>query len=253
MPNENEDFIIHAIPVLKDNIIWVWQIGKQVVVVDPAISKPVIQWIKDNNYKLHAILQTHHHDDHIGGTPDLIKHWPFASVIASKKDINRIPFQSYSVSDQENISLMGYQIKVIEVPGHTSNHLAYYLSDDKNKRKVPALFIGDTLFGGGCGRIFEGTYQEMFNSLQRVNKLPSQTKIYCAHEYTEANLRWAHKLFPNDLDIKKRLKDVSKKRANGFLSIPSKLAEERKTNLFLRAQSVNEFQALRNHKNNWNG
>ena len=253
MQNENEDFIIHAIPVLKDNIIWLWQIGKEVVVVDPAISTPVINWIIENNCKLHSILQTHHHDDHIGGTLDLINHWPLASVIASKKDINRIPFQSYSLSGQENISLMGYQIKVIEVPGHTSNHLAYYLSDDKNNKKTPVLFIGDTLFGAGCGRIFEGTYQEMFDSLNRINQLPPQTKIYCAHEYTEANLRWAHELFPNDLYIKERLKNVSGKRANGLLSIPSNLAEERKTNLFLRAQCINEFKALRNHKNNWNG
>ena len=114
MKDKKASFIIHAIQVLKDNIIWIWQEGNMVVVVDPATSKPIKQWIEANNLTLYAILQTHHHDDHIGGTQDLLKRWPSSSVIASKEDLHRIPFQTHSVSDKEKFFLFGYPIKVIK-------------------------------------------------------------------------------------------------------------------------------------------
>ena len=254
MKYEKENFIIHAIEVLKDNIIWIWQEGNEVVVIDPAISKPIKEWIKKNNLKLNAVLQTHHHSDHIGGTRDLLGTWPSASVIASKKDIHRIPFQTHSVSDQDQLLIMGHPINVIEVPGHTSNHIAYFLSNPPGcKNKDPVLFCGDTLFGGGCGRLFEGTPKQMFNSLGKLKLLPLETKIYCAHEYTEDNLRWANKLFPKDLSIETRLKDISKKRSNNILSLPSSLEDEMKTNLFLRAKNIYEFTKLRRDKDHWNG
>ncbi len=252
MTEEKKDFLVHAIPVLTDNIVWIWQVKEGVVVVDPAICDPIKDWITKNNLDLHAILQTHHHDDHIGGTEELLHYWPSALVIANEKDLTRIPFQNYSVSDEDKILLMGYPITVMEVPGHTSNHIAYYLSDEENSEKNPVLFCGDTLFGAGCGRLFEGTPQEMFNSLNRLNALPSETKIYCAHEYTEANLRWANSIFPKDLAIEERLKQVSKTRAKGLLSLPTNLEEERKTNLFLRSENMAEFYHLRNHKDHWN-
>ncbi len=251
MEQEKQDFIIHPIPVLADNIIWIWVKGNQAVVIDPAISTPVISWLKANRLNLNSVLQTHHHEDHIGGTKALLEVWPSASVIASKRDLDRIPLQTQSVIDNEILSLLGEEIKVIEVPGHTRNHVSYYLQCSRNENKSPVLFCGDTLFGAGCGRLFEGTFNEMFDSLKKINKLPGNTKIYCAHEYTENNLRWAQSIVPKDSNIRTRLQKVIHQRANGCLSLPSKLSEERKTNLFIRAKNSQEFSELRLHKDNW--
>ncbi|ABX08493.1 hydroxyacylglutathione hydrolase [Prochlorococcus marinus] len=251
MTQEKKDFTIHALPVLKDNIIWIWEASGQAVVVDPAVSEPVKEFLSQNNLALNSVLQTHHHDDHIGGTRDLISNWPSASIIACKTDLERIPFQTHSVTDQEVFTLFGYSVKVLEVPGHTRGHVAYYLSDTNADNRNPALFCGDTLFAGGCGRLFEGTPHEMFKSLKLLNSLPSNTKIYCAHEYTESNLHWANHLYPEDLLIKKRLEYVSSQRANGLLSLPSTIAEERKTNLFFRARTLEQFSQFRKHKDNW--
>ncbi len=253
MPSKNNDYEIHALPVLQDNIIWLWVEGDQAVVVDPAISEPVENWLKARNLNLLSVLQTHHHQDHIGGTESLLKQWPAASVIASKADLHRIPFQTISVADGDEFLLMGASVKVIEVIGHTNAHVAYYLSEKNNEKTNPILFCGDTLFAAGCGRLFEGTAENMFNSFQRINSLPSNTKIYCAHEYTKLNLQWATTLQPDNLLIKERLKKVVNKRAQGELSLPSSLSEERKTNLFIQAKSVKEFTALRQNKDNWKG
>ena len=128
--------------------------NKSAVVIDPALSQPVIEYLKTNNLYLEAILQTHHHSDHIGGTRELIKEWPNVKVIASHKEKDRIPFQNLSVMDGDTLLLLDEEIKVIEVIGHTRSHIAFYLNN-----KVPILFVGDTLFSAGCGRIFEGTYK----------------------------------------------------------------------------------------------
>ena len=253
MEKEKKDFIIHPIPVLVDNIIWIWVKGNQAVVVDPAIAKPVISWIKEKNLTLNSILQTHHHEDHIGGTKELLDIWPSTAVIAAKADIDRIPFQTQSVTDNQNFILLGEKVKVLELPGHTKNHISFYIYSSTQPSADPVLFPGDTLFGGGCGRLFEGTPHEMFTSLNRLNKLPGNTKIYCAHEYTEANLRWANSIAPRDISIKERLQKVFSKRAKGLLSLPSKLSEERKTNLFIRAKDSTQFAELRLHKDNWKG
>ncbi len=182
MEREKSNFTIHPIPVLTDNIIWILVKRNQAIVVDPSISEPVIKWLKANGITLNSVLQTHHHDDHIGGTKELKRLWPLASVIASKSDIERIPFQTHSVIDNEIFTLLGEEINVIEVPGHTKNHISYYLQPQNQSEQVPPiLFCGDTLFGAGCGRLFEGTPLEMFNSLNRINGLHKKTKIYCAH------------------------------------------------------------------------
>ena len=249
MKIEKENFIIHPIPVLKDNIIWIWVKDDEAVVIDPAISQPVISWLKNNGVNLNCILQTHHHEDHIGGTKELIKKWPNAKVIASKKELNRIPFQTYSVDNNDTFYLLDSEINVIEVHGHTNNHIAFYISKESTKYNI--LFPGDTLFGAGCGRLLGGTPKEMFDSLNNIKTLPDNTRIYCAHEYTEANLQWAQSIYPRDSSIRERLKDVSNKRAKGLLTIPSKLSEERKSNLFIRAKTSKEFSELRFHKDNW--
>ena len=249
MLEKKSEFTIYPIPVLQDNIVWVWVHNCNAVVVDPSISGPVEEWLLEKNLSLKAILQTHHHDDHIGGTQKLIKRWPEAKVVASKKELKRIPFQTLSVSDNDIFHLMGSKIKVIEVNGHTNNHLAFYISKVNTKNNI--LFPGDTLFGGGCGRLLEGTPFQMFESLYKLNSLPENTKIYSAHEYTENNLKWALTLEPENISIIERLKLIQNKRQKGMSSLPSTLSEERRTNLFLRAENIEKFTILRRHKDSW--
>jgi hydroxyacylglutathione hydrolase len=249
MLEKKSEFTIHPITVLQDNIVWVWVHNCNAVVIDPSISSPVEKWLIEKGLTLKAILQTHHHDDHIGGTQNLIKSWPDAKVIASRKELKRIPFQTFSVDDNEIFHLMDSEIKVIEVHGHTNNHIAFYIS--KTNTKYNILFPGDTLFGGGCGRLLEGTPIQMFDSLCKLNSLPENTKIYSAHEYTENNLKWALTLEPNNISIIERLKNVRNKLQNGMSSLPSTLSEERKTNLFLKAENVEQFTFLRKHKDCW--
>ena len=237
---------IIGLRVLKDNVIWLWEKDKSVVVIDPSVHEPVAKYINVNNLQLKAILQTHHHPDHIGGTKYLMERWPDVKVIASSKEKKRIPFQNISVKDGETINILGEEVKIIEVLGHTSSHIAFYL-DGEN----PVIFIGDTLFSGGCGRIFEGTFQQMYSSLERIKALPKNTLIYCAHEYTKANLLWALNLKPNDQEIKNKLSQVEKKLSFNELTIPFLLHEEMKINLFLRAKNLEEFTFLRVNKDLW--
>ena len=249
MFEKKSKFSIHPIPVLRDNIVWIWVHNCNAVVVDPSICDPVKEWLLEKNLSLKAILQTHHHEDHIGGTRGLIKTWGKAKVIASRKELKRLPFQTFSVDDNDIFNLLDSEIKVIEVHGHTDNHLAFYISKENSEYNI--LFPGDTIFGGGCGRLLEGTPSQMFKSLNKLNSLPENTKIYPAHEYTESNLKWALSIESNNQSIAQRLKIVQNKRKKGLPSLPSTILEERNTNLFLRAKNVEELTILRTHKDNW--
>ena len=229
-----------------DNVIWIWEHNKSVVVIDPAVANPVFKYLDDNNFNLEAILQTHHHADHIGGTELLMKRWPDVKVIASIKEKVRIPFQNLSVHDGQKLKILDKEIQIMEVFGHTSSHIAFFLNG-----KNPVLFVGDTLFSGGCGRIFEGTFEQMYASLAKIKLLPRNTLIYCAHEYTKSNLMWALNLKPKDQHIKNKLLQVEKKISLGELTIPFQLEEEMKINLFLRAKNLREFTFLRRNKDLW--
>jgi hydroxyacylglutathione hydrolase len=235
---------VQLIPVLRDNYVFVLRRGAQAVVVDPAVAPPVIAELERLGLELVAILQTHHHSDHIGGTPQLLRRWPRAEVIAPACEAERIP-QTRGVHDGEQIQLLGEAVQVLAVPGHTRGHGAYHLPTSGH------LFCGDTLFAGGCGRLFEGTPAQMHGSLQRLAALPPATRVWCAHEYTEANLRWAAAQAPDDVAIAERLAAVRAARLRGEPTIPSTIALERATNLFVRAADAGELAGLRRSKDHW--
>ena len=175
-------------------------------------------------------------------------------MIAAADDQERIPFQTVSVEPGMQLELLGQPVSVIDVRAHTRAHLAYVLPRGCSpERPTPVLFCGDTLFGAGCGRLFEGSAEDMHLALNRLQDLPDDTIVHCAHEYTEGNLRWANALRPDDQAIAARLSTVRELRSRGSLSLPSTMGEERRTNLFLRACSVQELRELRLHKDSWSG
>ncbi len=245
---------IHPVAVLNDNIVWVWVHGNQAVVVDPAVAKPIVDWLERHQLELVAVLQTHHHSDHIGGTPELLQRWSSAEVVAAADDRERIPFQTLSVRDGDEIELLGRPVRVLDVRAHTRAHIAYWLPEaEVSSSRTSVLFCGDTMFSGGCGRLFEGTPADMHRALQRLGSLPPETLVCCAHEYTEGNLRWAALQEPDDALITKRLREVEAIRQTGCLTLPSSIAEEWRSNLFLRATSPEELGRLRQLKDSWRG
>lgn len=250
--SQNSATEIALLPVLQDNYIFVLHNGEEAVVVDPAVGEPVVAWLRRQGLRLRAILHTHHHADHIGGAPALLQAWPEARVFAAAADRDRIPHQSDGVRHGDRFTLLGREVRVLEVPGHTRSHIAYHLPALEPDQREE-LFCGDTLFAGGCGRLFEGTAEQMHASLARLMALPDPTRVWCAHEYTEANLRWAHDEAPDNSAIAERLAAVRDLRLHGQPTIPSTLAEERRTNLFVRARDGRELAVLRESKNDWRG
>ena len=242
---------LNALPVLQDNIIWIWERDGIAVVVDPAVAEPVQVWLEQRDLTLVAVLQTHHHADHIGGTPALLERWPTADVIAAASDRTRIPFQTISVADGDAVPLLGRQLQVLDVAAHTANHIAFLLPEEEDPDLGPVLFCGDTLFSAGCGRLMEGTPADMHRAMQRLAGLPDRTKVCCAHEYTEANLHWALQHRPNDEAIASRYRDVVALRRRGELSLPSSIGAERRINLFMQAESAEQLAELRHHKDHW--
>ena len=244
---------VSLIPVLNDNYVFVlhgdWP--GPALVVDPAVAEPVIAWLEQRGLELTAILHTHHHSDHIGGTPQLLQRWPQAAVIASGADQQRIPLQTRSVAGGDQLELLGRAVQVLAVPGHTAHHIAFHLP--ALAEEPGHLFCGDTLFAGGCGRLFEGSPQQMHQSLQQLAALPADTQVWCAHEYTEGNLRWAAAQEPGDAVIAERLAQVQQLRRQGTPTIPSSIGLEQATNLFVRAADADQLRQRRGSKDLWRG
>jgi hydroxyacylglutathione hydrolase len=211
----------------NDNYIWVIHSpeNNSVTVVDPGDAKPVINYIENNNLSLETILITHHHHDHIGGVADLKKRYG-CQVYAPKHD--QQAFSDKDLVQDDTVSILNdyYQFQVIEVPGHTMGHIAFYGHQ--------ALFCGDTLFKAGCGRMFEGTPPVFHQSLQKLAQLPPETKVYCAHEYTLANLEFALSIEPNNTKIKEEILNSQELRKNNEPTLPSTIGQELNFNPFLR-------------------
>lgn len=228
---------ITPIPALNDNYIYLIHdpASGQTAAVDPALAQPVLEVLAKNQWRLTYIFNTHHHGDHVGGNL-VLQQQTGCTVIASKADCQRIPGFTLGVDDNDRLALGEHSIRVIATPGHTRGHIAYYFADDG------LLFCGDTLFAMGCGRLFEGTAEQLWQSLQKLKTLPADTRFYCAHEYTLANGRFALSLEPNNPDLQQRMAKVSDLRRQGQPTLPSTIAEELATNPFFREHSP-ELQA----------
>lgn len=241
MTGYKENQLIHIDPIeaFQDNYIWLIHNDQNSIIVDPGDAGPVISALERKNLNLVAILITHHHADHIGGVMALQEKYPHIKIFAPQKD--KYDFVNISLKNGDEINIPELQInyKIIEIPGHTQGHIAYY--DKKN------LFCGDTLFACGCGKIFDGTHEQMYNSLKKISALPKDTKIYCAHEYTKKNITFALSLDPDDTNLKLRKALVS----NMKNTIPSSLEEELKTNPFLKCTSLEAFKRLRDLKDQY--
>ena len=241
MTGYKENQLIHIDPIeaFQDNYIWLIHNDQNSIIVDPGDAEPVINALERKNLNLVAILITHHHADHIGGVMALQEKYPHIKIFAPQKDKYEFVNISLENGDEINIPELQINYKIIEIPGHTQGHIAYY--DKKN------LFCGDTLFACGCGKIFDGTHEQMYNSLKKISALPKDTKIYCAHEYTKKNITFALSLDPDDTNLKLRKALVS----NMKNTIPSSLEEELKTNPFLKCTSLEAFKRLRDLKDQY--
>ncbi len=237
---------VKIIPCLNDNYSYlIFDKDKKIgCVIDPSEAEPVIQAVHKFSVDLRYILNTHHHYDHIGGNKELKKKFS-AKIIGYKDDKNRIPEIDILVEDNQTWIKDDFEFKIFHIPGHTSGHISYHLPRDK------IIFTGDTLFSLGCGRIFEGTYKQMFESLNRLKNLPPETKIYCGHEYTLQNSKFCIKYDSNNLKLKKKIKLIKENIRNGVPTIPSKLQDEIDCNIFLRANDLESFSKLRDLKDNF--
>ena len=216
---------IKSIPAFNDNYIWlIHSPDNHCVVVDPGDASPVLAFLEQEELELDAILITHHHHDHIGGISELKRRYPNIHIVAPSAE--PIPGVSQSVDDGDQVEIFGERFMVLGVPGHTAGHVAY-VGDGK-------LFCGDTLFSAGCGRLFEGTPEQMYNSLQKLSALPDETEVYCAHEYTSSNLAFALVAEQDNPHLQRYREEVSRMRAQGISTIPSTLKQEKLINPFLR-------------------
>ena len=237
---------IEIIPCLQDNYSYIIidESNNFACVVDPSESQPIINFLENKNIKLKYILNTHHHYDHIGGNQELKKRYG-SVVVGFKGDSKRIPGIDILLEDNQIWKAENFEAKIMHIPGHTSGHICF------NFFKEKLVFTGDTLFSLGCGRIFEGSYEEMFESLNKIKLLPKETKIYCGHEYTLNNAKFCKKYDSENKDLQKKIEKIEKLRENGIPTIPSTLKEELECNIFLRAKDVKTFSKLRDFKDNF--
>ncbi|MDZ7279398.1 hydroxyacylglutathione hydrolase [Pantoea eucrina] len=224
-----------SIPALQDNYIWtLTDSDNRCLIVDPGEAQPVLEKLKANQWQPVAILLTHHHHDHVGGVAELVEAYPHLTVYGPEETATK--GAQHILKEGDEISVLGLRFQIIATPGHTLGHISYY--------SAPYLFCGDTLFSGGCGRLFEGTAQQMFESFQKLSALADETVVCCAHEYTLSNMKFAAAILPQDPQIMARYQEIKDLRAENRITLPTKLAKEREINLFLRTQEPDLQKAL---------
>ncbi|MEM9218812.1 MAG: hydroxyacylglutathione hydrolase [Cyanobacteria bacterium P01_F01_bin.150] len=230
---------IYCLPALSDNYIFILEDEQAQIaaVVDPADARPVLDWLRANNRILTTIFNTHHHGDHVGGNRQLLQAFPNALVYGGKKDKGRIPNQHFFLEEGDRVSFGDRTAQVYFVPGHTRGHIAYYFppKHDASRKTEPGdLFCGDTLFAGGCGRLFEGTPAQMVESMEKLRSLPDSTRVWCGHEYTLNNLKFALTVDSENPQLQQRFIDVQRDRQYRIPTIPSTIGIEKQTNPFFR-------------------
>ena len=237
---------IKIIKCLQDNYSYliIDETNRTACVVDPSEAKPIIDFVESNNINLKYILNTHHHFDHVGGNVELKKKYN-SNVVGFKGDKDRIPEIDTLVDDFKIWKEDNFEAKIFHIPGHTSGHIAFHFFKEKK------IFTGDTLFSLGCGRIFEGTYEQMFNSLKKIKALPEDTEIYCGHEYTLQNSSFCLENDSSNLKLQKKIVRIKEKLKNNLPTIPTILRDELECNVFLRAKDIKSFSKLRDLKDNF--
>lgn len=225
------------LPAFQDNYLWLLHDGQRALVVDPGDAGPVRAYLAEHGLQLDAILVTHHHQDHTGGV-DALRDATGARVWGPARE--RIPEPVTRLSEGDHIEVLGLRFEVLDVPGHTAGHIAYYCRDFDG---APLLFCGDTLFSGGCGRLFEGTAQQMFDSLSKLAALPGATRVCCTHEYTLGNLKFATAVEPGNSQLNHYRQQCEERRSRGEPTLPSTIALENEVNPFLRTRQPAVAQA----------
>ncbi|MFW1731479.1 hydroxyacylglutathione hydrolase [Acinetobacter baumannii] len=239
---------IHYIDVQNalQNYIWILEDTEthEAVAVDPTEAELVIHFCQEHQLTLKQIWLTHWHKDHIGGVADLTANMPMA-VYGPRDELSKIPGITHPLQHDDHLKFNDLKVEIIATPGHTLGHIVYFIEE------LNALFCGDTLFAMGCGRLFEGTAEQMYHSLNRLAALPTATKVYCTHEYTLSNAEFALSVEPENHALQERAEQVRMLRQEGKITLPSSIELELSTNPFLRAESVDEFAHLRSLKDNF--
>jgi len=237
---------IVRIPALDDNYIWLMHDpqSEETVVIDPAVAAPVLERAAARGWRITQIWNTHWHPDHVDGNAN-IKAATGAIITGPAGERSKIPTLDRTVNEGDKVSIGKTEAQVMSTPGHTDGHIVYYLPS------VPAVFVGDVLFAMGCGRLFEGVPEQMFGNMRRLADLPLETKVYCAHEYTQANARFARQAEPDNEAVVDRLARVEAARQRFEPTVPTTIAEERATNPFMRAATLEQFTERRLARDNF--
>jgi len=237
--------LIQAVPVLNDNYVWLIHdpASGETAAVDPSVGPPVLDAAEARGWPITQVLNTHWHPDHTGGNQAI--HAATGALVTGPEEVRRVYQPDRVVGKGDRVTLGSWEADVWAIPAHTAGHIAYYFE------RASAVFVGDTLFAMGCGRLFEGTAAQMHANLQRLAALPEDVRVYCGHEYTLANARFAVTVEPDNQALADRLRRVEAARDRGEVTLPTTIGEERATNPFMRARSVEEFARLREMKDSF--